>query len=130
MEDIIKVIEWESELQKLAIDKNIVRYYNENPGKKESYIEKLYKIRDSIVEDSIGVGYKDRLLAKIHGYIDELIPKNSQPTFNSTHEFLLYALAGAMLAQLLKDAGKNLEDGIASGIKEGFYKTKGSGISE
>jgi len=129
---IIKVIDIESDIQKLAVDgENLIRYYGENPDKKQSRIEELYRMKDVVVANDIPLKYKDSMLAEVDRYIDRLNPKNSDiRKFNSNHEFLLYALAGAMLVHIIKDGGKDLEEGIAKGIKEGFYKTKDPGISE
>ena len=128
MDAIFRVIELESEIQKLAVAGNdIIRYYNENPEKKQTHIEKLYRIKDSIVADDIPITYKDAMLREINIYIDRLNPKvPNTVAFTPFHEAVLFGTAGAMAAYVAKDSGKSLEEGLASGIKIGFNSGDGS----
>ena len=128
MDAIFKVIEWESEIQKLAVaGDNLIRYYNENPDKKQNHIEKLYRLRDGIVADSIPITYKDGMLGEINVYLDRLTPKDSKAiVFTPFHEAVLFGTAGAMAAYIGKDSGKSLENGIAEGIKDGFNNGGGN----
>ena len=128
MDTIFKVIEWESEIQNLAVvGDNLIRYYIENPEKKQSHIEKLYRLRDGIVADNIPITYKDGMLGEINVYLDRLNPKDSKNiAFTPFHEAVLFATVGAMTAYIGKDAGKNLEEGLAQGIKNGFYNGDGN----
>lgn len=128
MDTIFKVIEWESEIQKLAVaGDNLIRYYNENPEKKQSLVEKLYRLRDGIVADSIPITYKDGMLGEINVYLDRLNPKAPKViAFTPLHEAILFGTAGAMAAYVAKDSGKSLDEGIAQGIKNGFNNGGGN----
>jgi hypothetical protein len=125
---IFKVIEWESEIQKLAvIGDNVIRYYNENPEKRQNHIEKLYRLREGIAADNIPVTYKDGMLGEINIYIGRLNPENPKViAFTPFHEAILFGTAGAMAAYIGKDSGKSLEDGVAQGIKAAFSSGDGS----
>jgi hypothetical protein len=123
VDTIFKIIELESEIQKLSIvGDNVIKYYEENPEKKQKHIEKLYKLRDEIVADNIPITYKDGMLGEINIYLERLSSRDSKTVqFTQLHEAILFGTAGAMAAYIGKDSSKNLEEGIAQGIKNSFY---------
>jgi len=128
VDTIFKIIEWESEIQKLAVvGDNVIRYYNENPEKKNGHIEKLCKVRDGVISDNIPITYKEGMLGEINIYLDRLNPKDSKTiAFTPFHEAVLFATAGAMTAYVAKDSGKSLEEGMAQGIRAGLYNGGGN----
>lgn len=124
MDAIFRVIELESQIQGLAVaGENVIRYYHENPEKRDVRIEELKKARDLIIADSIPLVYKERMLGEINTYMERLNPRDSKDIkFTPLHEFLIFALTGYAAAQLSKEGFKNLEEGIAEGIKNVYSR--------
>ena len=120
MDAIFRVIEWESQIQGIAVaGDNVIRYYNENPEKRDAHVEKLNKVRDSIIADNIPLVYKERMLGEINTYMERLNPRDSKDIkFTPLHEFLIFALTGYAAAQLSKEGFRNFEEGMAEGIKK------------
>lgn len=130
MDHLIKVIEREKELQRLAVDgENILSYFNENPDKKQMHIEKCYRFRDEVANDDMLDVYKDPLLGAINKYINKLEPRPSNYPENKDSDSLLYFILGAIVGVIgvygFDKLMKKFEEKIADGIIKGIYKGMG-----
>ncbi len=124
MDTLAKVIEKETEIQRLAVDgENIIKYFNENPEKKQVYIEKCYRLRDEIADSDIPNAYKDPMIGSINKYLSKFNPASSE---NKNSNPLLYGILGAIAGATLVYGGKKLMKILEEGVAEGFYKGMGN----
>lgn len=121
MDTLTKVIEKETEIQKLAVDgENVINYFNENPEKKKKIIDKCYKLRDEIIDLDIPNAYKDSMVGSINKYINKL-----DPSTENKNSDLLYGILGFFVGVAIIYGGDKLMKILEEGVAEGFYKGMG-----
>ncbi|MEM5834819.1 MAG: hypothetical protein QXQ69_03160 [Candidatus Aenigmatarchaeota archaeon] len=71
--NFFKELSYEEELIKLRLTDNLIKYYQENPEKREEVVNKLKSLRNKIVsDDEIRSFYKENFLAWIEKNIKRL----------------------------------------------------------
>jgi hypothetical protein len=121
VDTLTKVIEKETEIQKLAVDgENVINYFNENPEKKKKIIDKCYKLRDEIIDLDIPNAYKDSMVGSINKYINKL-----DPSTENKNSDLLYGILGFFVGVAIIYGGDKLMKILEEGVAEGFYKGMG-----
>ena len=122
VDTLTKVIEKETEIQKLAVDgENVINYFNENPEKKQEIIDKCYKLRDEIIDLDIPNAYKDSMVGSINKYINKL-----NPSTENKNSDLLYGILGFFVGVAIIYGGDKLMKILEEGVAEGFYKGMGN----
>jgi hypothetical protein len=122
MDALAKVIEKETEIQKLAVDgENVINYFNENPEKKQEIIDRCYKLRDEIVGLDIPNAYKNPMVGSINKYINKL-----NPSTENKNSDLLYGILGFFVGVAIIYGGDKLMKILEEGVAEGFYKGMGN----
>lgn len=118
----LKRIEYEEELNKVKLNENLKKYYQERPEKKEEILRKLYSLRDKIVNDEeIGNFYKKSFLSSIEKNIQMLNNREANGFLEiaiPALTFLFGFIVRGKLEKFFQDYNKDITSYVAQTIRE------------